>query len=477
LSVKPIDIPIIGDSNNVPQDDPEYTLNFYAEKVSDEVYTLKPTPGTELNSQFTINGGGRGLIEVASRLFGVRGAFFQEMIDGVPLVLGTLVSNAGKVGMIGTNAANGLNQILIVDDLHGYVFELATNTFTQLTGVGGNNFLGGGSQVAFCAGSAFVFKPGTTYFQVSGLNTFLTWDTTANRSATTLATPIIALASNGDLLYVFSADGFEVWQDQGLAVFPLARLLAGDKIGILAPNSILFIERFCYWLGKTSTGEGVVYKHSGGGVPVRVSNHSTERNIAALSTPSDAIGFTYNSLGHTFYGLNFRAGNVTMVIDQVTNLWHDRAIREPNTGVLSALPWVSTCVHNGQVLAIDYRDGKVLRIDDEVYTDLGNPIQRDRILSVTPKEADWMSYYQSIELFGQIGNTPVGYDDPQIMMRYSTDRGVTYGLEQWQQSGGNSSYTGRTRWVGLGAAYGLNVWFRVVAAQSISWRMVRLRAE
>jgi hypothetical protein len=118
-----------------------------------------------------------------------------------------------------------------------------------------------------------------------------------------------------------------------------------------------------------------------------------------------------------------------------------------------------------------------VQVSDTTYTDQDSPILRDRITSVFPREEDALSYGQSVELFEQIGNTPVGQDDPQVMMRYSIDRGMTWSLEDWQQAGGNDSYEGRTRWAGLGAAYGFAFWFRIVASQYVSWRALRLRVE
>lgn len=481
MSVQSIDIPIIGDSDDAPQDSPQFTLNMYAEKMADDVYTLKPTPGTDLDSQLAINGAGRDLHAAAGRLFGVRGGFFQEKVSGAWVVRGTLLSNSTPVTMIdATKPDLTVSQILIVDDAHGYVFDLLTNTFSTLTGTGGDNFLGGGSQAAFCAGRAFVFKPGTTFFQCSNLYDFKTWDTTQNSAMQSLTTPLLAMISNGTLMYGFSSDGFEVWESQATSltiIFPVRQVLAGDRIGILAPQSALFSERWAYWLGGSAQGQGVAYRHQGGGRPERISDHSTERNIADMTTPQDALGFTYQALGHTFCGLNFQAGNRTMVFDSSTNLWHDRAQREPVSGSLFALPFTKTILYAGSILAIDTRNGKVWKLDENTFTDDGNPIVRERILNVTPKEGDYLTFYQSVELFGQIGNTPIGQNDPQVMMQYSADRGETWSLEDWQQAGGNSSYEGRVRWTGLGSAYGLAFWFRVVAAQLISWRMVRVRME
>lgn len=475
--MKSFDVPIIGDSKDVPQDDPEFTLNLYGEMVAEDVYTTKPTPGSELHGQFLVSGGGRGLIVVAGRLFGVRGSYFQEMIDGQPVIRGTLQSNTpNKVAMVFNLPPNGAGQILIVDDSAGYVFAVATNTFTTLT-EGVHGFVGGGSQAAYCAARALVFEPGTRQIRCSAEDNFLSWPGLGFASAESLSTPLKALISNGNLVYAFSDDGFEVRQFQDLENFPFVPILSGDKIGILAPQSAIFIERYAYWLGRTDTGEGVVYRHSGGGQPERISTHPIERTIADLDSPSDAIGCTYNSLGHVFYLLNFRSGNKTLSWDQATNLWHNRAVRDPQSGQLSLLPWVSAVVFEGEILVIAYQDGKVLHIDDEIYTDQGNPIIRERILPVIPKEGDWLTYYQSAELFGQVGNTPVNQRVPNIMMKYSTDRGMTWSLERWEATGGNHSYSTRTRWVGLGAAYGLALWFRVVASHFISWRMVRIYAE
>jgi hypothetical protein len=478
--IEPIDIPIIGESSKLPQDDPSFTLNFYGEQVSKDVFTLKPTPGSEVRTQLSVSGGGRGLIVVAGRLFGVRGGYLQEIVNDLPVIRGALNTNAGRVAMVANiKPDNARAQILIVDDGNGYVFDLSDNSYVVLTGVGGDDFLGGGSQAAVCAGKAYVFKPGTTFFQSSNAYDFKVWNTSANTSMQSLSRPLLALASNGDLLYGWSEDGFEVWQEQGLSVTLLSvrQVLAGDKIGILAPFSALFIERHAYWLGKTSTGEGVIYRHTGGGAPERISNHAYERQIAALSDPGDCLGDTYSSLGHVFYLLTFRAGNVSICWDKTTNLWHNRAQRDPSTGSLFALPYFSFVILDGDILAIDYRNGKVVSVDNSIYQDEGNPIRRDRKLSVFPSEADYMTYFQSVELFAQVGNTPVGQDDPQIMFRYSTDRGETWSLEDWQVSGGDSTYSGRTRWIGMGAAYGLVPWFSIVANQFVSWRSVRVRAE
>lgn len=481
--VEPFDVPVIGDSNQVPQDDPQWTMNFYGEKVSDKVLTLKPTPGTELLVTLTQNGGGRGQIVIGDRYFAVQGAFLVETVLGVTIVRGTLATLTGKVGMVFNNPPSGDAQILVVDDLYGYVLEIATNTFVNEVTMAANGFVGGNSQAAFCAGRGVAILPGSAQYQFSALFDFKIWTGIDSGTATCLSLlngTLKSIVSNGDLLYLWSETGFEVWQNgsaNAQSPNPLGRILNGDKIGIEAPHSAFFIGRYAYWLGGNLEGRGVVYRHSGGGQPERISNHSTERNIADITDPTDGNASSDNSFGHLFYILTFREGNRTFCYDIITGLWHDRGQREPATGEQFALPFISIVVYQGLRLGMDYRNGDIWNISDTIYTDNNNPIVRERILSPIPGEADYQTFYQGIELFGQVGNTPVGMPIPNVMMQYSFDRGMTYSQEEWSPIESIYGYETRVRWVGLGSGYGLALRFKIAAKQYISWRMVRVRAE
>ena len=171
-----IDIPIAGPSKNVAQDDPEATLNLYPEKVSDGIFTLKPAPGSTLFAPLSGLGAGRGEISVGGRLFGIRGSFFCEVVSGSSVIRGNLATLQGLCGLTACLPPNGDGQILIVgpNDGEGYVFEVATNTFTTLT-EGAHGFVGGRGQTCFLGGRAYAIKGGTGQFQCSALYNFLLW--------------------------------------------------------------------------------------------------------------------------------------------------------------------------------------------------------------------------------------------------------------------------------------------------------------
>lgn len=470
------DFPIIGASNKFPQDDPEYTLNMYPEKIADDVLTLKPTPGTVVDTQMGWNGGGRNFVVVNGSRFGVRGNFFQEEVDGEWVLRGTLRSSNGKVGMAYCSPpdTSGFDpQIIIVDEDTAYHYNITEEEFTELNS-DDDGFVGGGSQVAFCAGRAVAFKPGTNQYQCSNFYNFKVWSGDAYATDDSMDSPIIALCSNGDLLYLFSNKTFSVWQDDGQPPIPFTRILSGDQIGCLSPNSVLVVERSVYWLGGNLQGRGVIYRHSSGGRPERVSDHSTERNIAQLPEQAKAIASYYMAFGHVFYILTFQAGNRTFAYDQTTGLWADRAQRDANTGKDLALPFIATVVFDSKLYGLDYRDGTIDLIDEEAFTDRDNPIVRKRVTSVFPPESDVLYYFGSATLFGEKGNTPVNEPVHSIMMQYSIDRGKSWSFEDWVTTDGNSTYEGMARWVGLCSAYGLSLSFTTVSRNYISWRGVRL---
>ena len=586
------DIPIFGPSKNVPQDNPEYTMNMYPEKVSDEVYTLKRRAGHVVIGQFGTAGEGRGQIVVNGRHFGVRGVFFCEFVAGLSTTRGVLSSSQGSCSLTACLPPNGEGQILIVgpNEKEGYVFEIATNTFTKLTEAT-HGFVGGGSQSVFFGGRAFAIKKGTGQFQCSMPYDFLTWPGDAFGTAEFDSDELLALETNGNYLLLLGKYTGEMWVFQNTTPLPVSSTNSTFKIGILAPQAHVCFENDFYWFGGNAEGKGVVYTLSAGGEPRIISDYSIIRNISPLPVQSDAFMYAYQDLGHRFIYLTFVQGNRTFVYDLSEGMWHEESIRLSPSGVFAALPWESVVFNNGNLLGLNRNNGQIASIRDDVYTDNGNPIVLERKLSVFPKEATWKSYFQSVELFCEMGNTPpptettytnvisgsdkvanpelyndlaryiyVGYylgtetfvafafssaaarssyiqgqqsvdgfmgvvsgpitglgqtvvisdgannqlvafylsgvtvdqlpfsfdimknivqidNSPSIMLRVSRDRGETYGTEMWRKPSGNGSYVCRAQWTGLGAAFGITLWFRFVANQYVSFRGVRVYAE
>jgi hypothetical protein len=70
--------------------------------------------------------------------------------------------------------------------------------------------------------------------------------------------------------------------------------------------------------------KGIVYR-ANGYTAQRISTHAVEWQIQQYGNLSDAIAYTYQQDGHSFYVLIFPSANTTWVFDVATSLWHERA--------------------------------------------------------------------------------------------------------------------------------------------------------
>ncbi len=400
------DLPIYGPSKNVAQDDPESTMNMYPEKVSDEVYTLKRRAGHTVTGQFGIAGEGRGQIVVGGRHFGIRGSFFCEEVAGESVTIGALTSQQGFCSLTACLPPDGDGQILIVgpNEKEGYVFQIQSNTFTQLSEAT-HGFVGGGSQSVFFGGRAFAIKKGTGQFQCSLPYDFLTWPGDAFGTAEFDSDELLALETNGNYLLLLGRYTGEMWVFQNTTPLPVSSTNSTFRIGIIAPSAHVCFENDFYWFGGNAEGKGVIYSLSAGGEPQIISDYSIIRNIAPLPNQSDAFMYAYQDLGHRFIYLTFIQGNRTFVYDLSEGLWHEESTRLVPSGVTAALPWESVVFNEGKLLGLNRNNGQIAEIRDTLYTDNGNPIVLERTLPVFPKEASWKSVFTSVELFCEMGNT------------------------------------------------------------------------
>jgi len=103
-----------------------------------------------------------------------------------------------------------------------------------------------------------------------------------------------------------------------------------------------------------------VYRNNGYNAQ-RVSTHAVEWQIQQYNVLNDAIGYSYQQDGHSFYVLTFPTANATWVFDVSTGAWHERAAWD---GV-EFRRHRSNCQANyaGQVLVGDWESGNVYALD------------------------------------------------------------------------------------------------------------------
>lgn len=261
---------------------------------------------------------------------------------------------------------------------------------------------------------------------------------------------LIAIISSQRNVWLLNERSTELFNDTGNVDFPFERVSGGFiEKGILAPLSVAKIEGNVFWLARDEFGHGMVYLGQGL-VPQRISTHAIETAIQGYATPSDAVAFTYQSGGHSFYVLNF--DEATWVYDLTTGMWHERAYL--NNGVLER--------HRAQFHAFipalgihmvgDYSNTNIYQFDDNTYTDNGSPIARIRTsphVSNLPNRI----FYNQFQLDMETG---VGLDggvfgsDPQVVMQFSKDSGRTWSNENFKSAGKIGLPKSRVIWRRLG---------------------------
>jgi hypothetical protein len=169
--------------------------------------------------------------------------------------------------------------------------------------------------------------------------------------------------------WLFGTNSVEVWYNSGEADFPLTRIQgAYNEIGCIAPYSVAKMDNSVFWLGADARGQGIVYR-ANGYQGVRVSTHAVEFAIQQYGDLSDAVGYTYQQDGHTFYVLNFTNADTTWVFDAATGAWHERA--GFRNGDFKRHRGNNHARFNGDPHVGDYENGKVYVYSLDVYADDG----------------------------------------------------------------------------------------------------------
>jgi len=207
-----------------------------------------------------------------------------------------------------------------------------------------------------------------------------------------------------------------------------------------------------YWLGQDQHGAGLVLRLNGY-QPERLSTHALEFAINGYSRIDDAIGWTYQEEGHSFYCLSFPSGNATWCYDLATKLWHERADLEASTGLFKRHRAQHHAYAFGQHLVAGEDDGRVYVQDLDTFSNDGDPLVRRRTAPHLHQDRQ-LRYHAVLELDLQAG---VGLDggaspgtDPQLALRWSDDGGHTWSTAHPTSAGPQGQYQQRAVWRRLG---------------------------
>ena len=363
-------------------------VNLYAEATDDngkEAGFLSRCPG--LRTVATIGSGPiRGMWTFGQYAYVVSGLELYRMSADYGNTLLGSVTGTGPVSM----TDNG-TQLFIACNGPGFIYNSTTGVFSVI----GDPDFAGAVSVGFIDGYFVFTQPNSQIFWVTTLYDGSSVDPLDFASAEGSPDGIVSMLVDHREVWMFGTNSVEVWYDAGNPDFPLSRIQgAYAEVGCAATFSVAKLDNGIFWLGSDARGSGIVYR-SKGYTPVRVSTSAIEFAIQSYAVISDAVAYTYQQQGHTFYVLTFPSAGATWVYDASTDLWHERAGWGPN----GFMRHRSNCQMNfgNEILVGDFETGKLYAFDLDVYTDDGG-IQK------------WLRSWRAI---------PVGHNDLKRTAQHS----------------------------------------------------------
>ena len=423
--------------------------------------------------------------------------YFMDNQYNLTLLGALTTSTSGPVSM----TDNGVVCFLVDGQPGGgYLIALATNIITPI--VDPAFYAGGGQSVDYL--DTFLLYSysqslGATNLYASTLPGSATFNSLFTAAKAGYPDPLVKLLVNKRALYLFGTLRSEIWYNAGGQQFPFT-ILPGVYIqhGTNAPYSVCAQDIEVYWLSNDAQGNGMVLKQRGYETK-RISNHALEWAMIqmkqqSLGTLAGAIGYIHQTVGHVFYVLTFPSANQTWVYDAAiadpNEAWHQRSWVDNNgtynrdrssCGAFLTNGWSAPSgnPNSGQFIVGDWQEPGNLYILDPNYffddTDNvaqpqgGNPGRApincvrtfahigvgkmqgsDQLVESDGRRMRFNRLYADIQ--GGTAAQSVDSLPPQITLRWSYDRGVTYGNGILQSVGSPGQFQTWPEWRTQGIA-------------------------
>jgi hypothetical protein len=381
----------------------------------------------------------RGAIAAAGRVFSVYGSSLCELAaDGTNTIRGALLTSTGRVGM-----AWGTTQLVITDGAHGYVFNLNTNAFAQIT----DPDFPGSRMVSYLDGYFIFQNPATQQFYTTLIDDASNIDALDFASAQSTPDNIVAHTVINRELLLLGDLTTEWWFASGGADFPLDRRTVG-AFGCVSPWTVKRADNAVLMIGRDENGAGLVYLISGYQAK-RVSTSAIEAELQGSTDIAASTAYVWQWRGETFYAINAPGLKTTLVYQMSTGTWCEMADLD-DVGQYKQFRAVDHVYAYGQNLIFE-GGGKVWALDGDVHTYGGDPrvCERTSPHNATPMR-DRVPYSEFV-LDCTTGAAPIG-EEPMVELSWSNDGGEDFGDPVLRSAGLTGQRHTRLVWRRLGMA-------------------------
>jgi hypothetical protein len=420
-------------------------VNLYPEKnqeSSSAPITHYPTPGLTELSAGPSSAAYRCLYETTQgELYGVVGSKLYHISESwVFTELATLATRVTKVSM----ADNGF--YLVVVDGTDTAISVKLDDYTVGT-INGPNFYPTDC-VKYLDGFLIFNRLGTNQFFIS-LFASLDFDPLYIASKTGSPDPIVTIEVVHREIWLIGTKTTEIWYNSGAAAFPFERV-GGSFIehGSIAARSNATLSINVFWLSRDKNGTALV-AHGQGYEAKRASTHAIEVELGRYTRLDDAIGMSYQILGHNFYVLTFPTVDKTWVYDQSDDLWHELVWLDSN-GDEHRHRMNAVAFAYGKHVVGDRQNGKLYKLDKDSATDDGQPVMRKRVMPHVVNAGQSVIYDKLMA--NMEGGTILDESTNLITLRYSDTRGRSWSDGLTQTMGKTGEHDTNIQWNRLGSA-------------------------
>ena len=333
---------------------------------------------------------------------------FEVFQDGSKLQRGIL--NAPTTAIV-TMKHNGL-QLMVCTGGQIWVMPFSTNVPALASTPPGGPI----QMVEYCDGFGIALQQNSNQFWVSNLLDFTTWGGLATSQVSEFPDNVISMIVNQRQIAFLGAKASVVYQNAGAVQQPFLPVQGVFvENGCCAPFATARLDNSIFWLDLDERGQGVA-RRANGYTPQRISTHAVESFWNSYPTISDAISFTYQEAGHSFWVLYFPSGSgadgtpmvgATWAYDVASGMWSEwthwnaqRGRHEAFLGQNHAFAW-------GKHFVGDRQSGTLYQMSIQFLTDNGTPIVRDRVSPHVSNENQWIFYHElQLDLEAGLGPEP-----------------------------------------------------------------------
>jgi len=406
------------------------------------------TPG--ITQVATLTGKNRGGHVFNGKAYFVNGtSLFRVNRDLTEDNLGQIDSSS-RVSM----ADNGTQLCIVVPDTKGYIFTENPDTLVEITDTGYTE----NPSKHVCYIDSFFTQVTDKFVFISNVNNGLVYDATDRFTAEADPDAIIGCHVSRNILFIAGNETLEPFSNIGVAAGPQPfQRIQGALIpkGLKAIDAIIEFDNSFVFLGAGVNESPAIWRWVGGNVQ-KISNSAIDTKINTYSDAEIKSCFVMAYAANGSYFVIFSFIKNTFRYDATASALQGRPVwSELRTGAGDGSRWrVNSMLQvYGQILVGDAFDGRIGRLDDNVFDEYGEIVIRS--FSTSPFNAENNDIFiRRIELTAETGTSEITQlgDEPKIRMSFSDDGGFTFSNEVPRGMGRQGEYNRRLIWQNQGKA-------------------------